>query len=109
VFHFYITFFVVVLLVCNLHGGVFRTSGGDKASKLYETPDCIRNLRPKDAPALCKITWDQRRVAFEAYYPGGKPTRSTSATYGPHLRSKLEALTSAVDYIWRNHGECGYA
>ena len=77
--------------------------GSEHARKMFETPSCIRELRPNHKG--CRIVMDWGRSSFESYYPGGTPRPSTSMTWddkNPNA-TKLAALTFAVDFAWRNH------
>ena len=83
---------------------------GDRRAREHFTPECIKDLRP---PWNCTLVLDAPKSCFEAYYPAGRPTKSTSMTYDEAAvgteseRSKLAALTFCVEYLWRNHNEKG--
>jgi len=84
---------------------------GDRKAREHFTPECIKELRP---PWKCTLVLDAPKSSFEAYYPAGRPSKSTSMKYDDEdaadtesERSKLAALTFCVEYLWRNHGEKG--
>lgn len=76
---------------------------GEHKAKEHMTPDVIKKLRP---PWNCTLVLDAGpRSSFEAYYPAGRPSKSTSMKYDSNDRSKLASLTFCVEYLWRNHLE----
>ena len=79
--------------------------GGEKSARDWETPACVKELRPLGAK--CSLVMDSKLGAFEAYYAGGKPTNSMSKTWeGPRNNySKLQCLNICVDYLWTNHAD----
>ncbi len=79
---------------------------GERKSKEHYTPDVIKQLRP---PWNCTLVLDVPRASFEAYYPAGRPNKSTSMKYDDTERSKLASLAFCVEYLWRNHLEKGRA
>ena len=75
--------------------------GGENAQKEWTTPHCLKQLIPPHNKA--RLVWDNKLGAFEAYYPAGKPTNSTSKTYESTFGfTKLECLQYCVDYLWTN-------
>ena len=92
------------LAVDNKLKEVLKREGGERARKLHETPDSIKSLKPPGKTVLCM---DVKSGAFEAYYPGGKPTKSVSYSWTPEGRSKLGALTFCLQYLWKNHEDKG--
>ena len=75
---------------------------GDRKNKEHFTPDVIKQLRP---PWNCSLVLDIGKASFEAYYPAGRPTKSTSMRYDDTDASKMSSLSFCVDYLWRNHLE----
>ena len=83
---------------------------GDRKAREHFTPECIKQLRP---PWKCTLVLDAPKSSFEAYYPNGRPSKSTSMKYDEATggseseRSRLAALSFCVEYLWRNHSEKG--
>ena len=78
---------------------------GEHARKEFETPDAIKKLKP-DGPKIV-LCMDQRNKAWEAYYPGGQPSKSISLNWEAEGRTMLSALTFCTEYLWRNHNTKG--
>lgn len=78
-----------------------------RAEAEHWTPECIKQLRPKWKGAA--IVLDNGNKSFQAYYPGGQPTKSVGMSWerargsSDEGRTKLAALTYCVEYLWRNH------
>ena len=84
---------------------VTRKTGTKQAVERF-TPECLKTLKPAYKGVILHL--DLPKKSFEAYYPAGKPTRSTSMSWeGPRVeaagRSKLSALMYCVEFLWRNH------
>ena len=76
----------------------------ERKQKEFETPNCLKKLCPSHPN--CRIVFDQNQMAFEAYYPAGKPTRSVGMGWAGARTSKRTPLTClmyCVDYMWDNH------
>ena len=87
---------------------VLHREKGEKARVEYETPDAIKRLKPSQGvkTVLCM---DRRNSAFEAYYPGGRPTRSVSCSWLVEGRDQYSALSFCVQYLWKNQHDKGRA
>lgn len=83
-----------------------RRTADEKRQMENTTPDCIRNLKPRDAPKGCLIVMDFGLRSFEGYYPGGNPTASTSASWKTH--GMAPALAMIVKYVISNHRRKGF-
>ena len=78
---------------------------GEHARKQFETPEAIKQLKP-DGPKIV-LCMDRTNKAWEAYYPGGTPTKSISVSWSAPGRTMLSALTFATEYLWKNHANKG--
>ena len=92
---------------------VLRRCGHSKEQATQKTPVLIKRLKPPvDKVILC---WQANLDAFEGYYPRpgasedkkrGKRVKqrwSASRSYGPGLRSQLDALWQIVQFLWWHH------
>ena len=78
---------------------------GERARMEYETPGVIKSLKPEGAKVV--LCMDRKNRAWEAYYPGGTPTKSISVAWSSRGRTMLSSLTYCIEYLWRNHKDKG--
>ena len=78
---------------------------GEQAKKEFATPPSIKALKP--AAARTVLCMDRPNGAFEAYFPGGQPTKSVSCGWRAEGRSVQSALNFCLDYLWGNHERKG--
>ena len=91
---------------------------GERGEREHATPECIKSLRP--IWRQCVLCMDIGKSSFEAYYPGGRPTKSVAMTWSPQRKastatdstaaesnSRLAALSYCLEFLWRNHEEKG--
>ena len=82
----------------------------ERKQKEHETPSCLKDLCPRHTGV--RLVFDQGQMAFEAYYPAGKPQRSVAAAWAGARtahRTPLTCLMYCVDFMWNNHIEKGRA
>ena len=79
---------------------VITREKGEHARKEFETPLAVKQLKPEGAKVV--LCMDRKNNAFEAYFPGGKPTKSVSCSWNKEGRTMLSALTFCIEYLWRN-------
>ena len=80
---------------------------GEHAQKVNSTPDCLKALKPDASKVV--LCLDRANTSFEAYYPGGLPTKSVAASWALPGRSMFSTLTYCLDYLWGNHEKKGRA
>jgi hypothetical protein len=85
---------------------MLRDNKGNKP-RVFDTPQCILDLAPLDAPTGCRVVMQPSRRCFEAYYPDCEPQESIARTW--HVRrAPLNALRFCVDFLWAEHERRGF-